>query len=112
MNCFHKLNPQDEIPDASQAVPKGFNAGLVITFSSEEAAEHRNLPNDLAQRRRIFGNRFLRQNIGGLAFLLGQKRTGVQVRLRTGRTYQTSQSPGHHTIDGQRPFKLADTRPL
>ncbi len=109
MNYFHKLKPLAEIPDGSQSLPKGFHAGFAIAFATKEDAEHRNLPNDLAQRRRIFGNRFLRQNIGGLAFLLGQQRTGVQVRL--GRTYPTSQSPGP-PIDGQRPFKLADTRPL
>ena len=110
MNCFHKLNPLDAIPDASQSLPKGFHTGFAIALATKEAAENRNLPNDIAQRRRILGNRFLRQNIGNLAFLLGQQRTGVQVRL--GRTYPTSQSPGHPPIDGQRPFKLADTRPL
>ena len=49
MNRFHKLNSLDEVSEASQALPKGFDAGFAITFSSEEAAEHRNLPNGLSE---------------------------------------------------------------
>lgn len=112
MSCSHKLNSLDEVSDANEALPKGFHAGFAIALATEEATEHRNLANDLAQGRWTFGNRFFRQNIGRLAFLIGQKRTRVQVRLRTGRTYPTSPSPGNHPIDSQRPFKLADTPQL
>jgi hypothetical protein len=48
MNRPHMLDPLDEIPDALEAQPEGFYVRFAVTFSSEEAAEHGDLPDDVA----------------------------------------------------------------
>lgn len=46
----------NEIPQVLHAQPEGFDAGFVVAFSAEEAAEHGDLPDDFANRRRALGD--------------------------------------------------------
>jgi hypothetical protein len=57
------LDAVDEIPDTRKAKPKCLDAGFAFTFSSEEATEHGDSANNLAQRGYRFRSIFLRYSI-------------------------------------------------
>ena len=59
---LHMLHSLDEVSQTLHAQPEGFDAGFAIAFSAEEAAEHGDLSNDFANRRRSLGDGLLRQN--------------------------------------------------
>ena len=54
MNRAHMFDALDKLPDALKAEPEGFYTRFAVTFSSEEATEHGDLPDDLADGRRCF----------------------------------------------------------
>ena len=51
------LDPIDKVPDARKAKPQRLDAGFAVAFSGEEATEHSDSADDLAQRGRCFRNR-------------------------------------------------------
>jgi hypothetical protein len=52
-----------------QTDPNGFHARLAIAFAAKKSAKSRYQANNLIEARRRFGDRLIRQNIGGLPFI-------------------------------------------
>jgi hypothetical protein len=115
MNSPHIFHAHDDIPDALQAEPKSVEARLSVAFAAEEAAQHGNLPDDLANRRRGQRDRFLCQDVGPLPLLGREQRRSLKIGVRSAQPYQSCQSCqtlGDHHIYGQRQFQLTDVSQL
>jgi hypothetical protein len=67
------LDPIDEIPDALKAKPKRLDAGFAVRFSGEEATEHGDLPDNLAQRGCCSRDGFLGQDVGPFPLLVREE---------------------------------------
>jgi hypothetical protein len=52
-----------------QTDSNGFHARLAIAFAAKKSAKSRYQANNLIEARRRFGDRLIRQNIGGLPFI-------------------------------------------
>ncbi len=102
------LDAIDEIPDALEAPPKGFDAGFTVPLSAEKPAEHGDLPDDFTDRRWRRRDRLLGQDIGAFPLVIGEERRRCEFRMRPPQAHQARQSPRHDHVDGQGQFELAD----
>ena len=102
------LAPFDEIPDALKAKPKRLDAGFAVTFSGEEATEHGDLPDNLAQRGRCFRDGFLGEDVGAFPLFVSKECLRGEVRMRAFPAAPSRPSARHYQVDRQRPFNLAD----
>jgi hypothetical protein len=96
------FDPFDKIPDALKAKPEALDAGFAVTFPGEEAPEHGDLPDNLAQRGRCFRDGFLGQDIRAFPLLVREECGRCEVRMRSSQADHSRQSPRHHPVDGQR----------
>ena len=75
---FHS---SDEVSEPREAQPEGLDAGFAIALPAEEAAEHGDVPDHLAEVGRCGGRRFLSQDVCALPFRLTEQLAGGQVRM-------------------------------
>jgi hypothetical protein len=108
MNRSHELDSADEVAESCEAQPEGFDAGFAVALAAEEAAEHGDLPDHLAEVGRGAGRLFLCQEIRALPFLLAEQLAGGQVWMSTPESHEVCQAPRHHHINGQGQFDLVD----
>ena len=106
------LDAPDEVAKSREAQPEGFNAGFAVALTSEEAAEHGDLPNHLAEAGRGAGRFFLCQNVGPFPFLLAEQFAGGQVWMGAPQSNEACQAPRHHHVNGQGQFDLVDMSQL
>lgn len=91
----------DEVAKSREAQPEGFNAGFAVALASEEAAEHGDLPNHLAEAGRCAGRFFLCQNVGPFPFLLAEQFAGGQVWMGAPQSNEACKAPRHHHVNCQ-----------
>ncbi len=112
MNRSHMFDALDKIPDALKAEPDGFYTRFAVTFSSEEATEHGDLPDDLADGRRCFREGLLGEDVSAFPLLVSEERRGVEIRMRSSQADQSCQAPRDDHIDSQRQFNLSGAAEL
>ena len=76
INGAHEFDASDEVSESREAQPEGFDAGFAVALAAEEAAEHGDLPDHLAEVGRGAGRIFLCQEIRALPFLLAEQLAG------------------------------------
>ena len=108
INRSHELHPADEVAESGEAQPEGLDAGFAVAFAAEEAAEHGDLPDHLAELGRGVGWNFLCQEIRALPFLLAEQLAGRQVRMSTPQSHEVCQAPRHHHVNRQGQLDLVD----
>lgn len=59
VDCLHMLHSLNEIPQTPHAQPEGFDAGLAIALSAENAAQHGDFTDEFACGGRVLGMTFL-----------------------------------------------------
>ncbi len=70
----------DEVSDALEAQPEGFYTRFAVTFSSEEAAEHGDAPDDLADGGRCFRDGLLGEDVSAFPLFVSEEQRGVEIR--------------------------------
>lgn len=108
----HMLDAIDEIPDALEAQPEGFNAGFAVALAPEKTAQHGDLADHLADRGRRLRDWLLGQNISALPFFAGEERSRRQFWVRSSPAHQTCQLPRNDHVDRQGKFNLAGVTEL
>jgi len=63
LKLSHMLDALHEIPDTREAEPERFDAWFAVGLAAEEAAEHRDLADDLAKGRWLGWRLLLRQDV-------------------------------------------------
>ena len=87
------LDPVDKIPDARKAEPERLDAGLAVPFPGEEAAEHGDSPDHLAQCRSGLRDGFLGQDVRAFPLFISEEQRGLEFGMRSAQSDQACQSP-------------------
>lgn len=103
----HMLYAGDEIAQALNAEPEGFDAGFAVALTGEESAELRDQADDLANRRHLLRWLLLVEDEGAGPFRFGEEQIGRPLRVDASQANQTGEAPGNDQIDRQRQFQLA-----
>lgn len=71
----HMFYAEDEIVQALDTEPEGFDTGFAVALASEESAQLRDQADDFANRWRALRWLFLVEDIGACPFRCGEKQT-------------------------------------
>lgn len=77
-----------------EAEQEGFDAGFAVALAAEDATEHGDLPNYLAEAGRCAGRFFVCQDVGTFPFFLAEQLAGGQVWIGAPQSNEVCQAPG------------------
>ena len=95
------INSPDEVSESREAQPECLDAGFAVALAAEEAAEHGDPPDHLAEVGRGAGRRFLGQNVRPFPFFFTEQFAGGPVRMSAPQSNEVRQAPRHDQVNRQ-----------